>query len=98
MNRPNRRAYPSDASDEEWEFVAPCLSLLPQTAAQRRHNLREVFNAVRYIVWTEAPWRWLPTNFQPWRRSINRLNTGSRLAALKRSSMTYACLRGGRQL
>jgi transposase len=62
----NRRPYPSDVSDEEWEFVAPYLSLLPQTAAQRPHELREVFNAVRYIVRTGAPWRWLPTNFPPW--------------------------------
>src|SRR5215831_4215386 len=62
----NRRPYPSDVSDEEWTFVAPYLSLLPQTAAQRRHDLREVFNAVRYMVRTGAPWRWLPTNFPPW--------------------------------
>src|SRR5690348_9990335 len=62
----NRRPYPSDVSDEEWEFVAPYLSLLPQTAAQRRHELREVFNAVHYMVRTGAPWRWLPTNLPPW--------------------------------
>jgi hypothetical protein len=37
----------SDVSDEEWAFVAPYLSLLPQTAAQRRHVAREVFNVVR---------------------------------------------------
>jgi transposase len=62
----SRRPYPSDVRDEEWEFVAPYLSLLPQTAAQRRHDLREVFNAVRYFARTGAPWRWLPTNFPPW--------------------------------
>src|SRR6476660_1671386 len=62
----HRRPYPSDVSDEEWGFVAPYLSLLPQTSAQRRHDLREAFNAVRYIVRTGAPWRWLPTNFPPW--------------------------------
>jgi transposase len=62
----SRRPYPSDVSDEEWVFVAPYVSLLPQTAAQRRHDLREVFNAVRYMVRTGAPWRWLPTNFPPW--------------------------------
>ena len=50
----NRRPSPSDVSDEEGDFVAPSLSLLPQTAAQRRHDLREVFNAVRYIVRTGA--------------------------------------------
>jgi len=62
----NRRPYPSDVSDEEWAFVAPYLSLLPQTAAQRRHEVREVFHAVRYLVRTGAPWRWLPTHFPPW--------------------------------
>ncbi len=62
----HRRPYSSDVSDEEWEFVAPYLSLLPQTAAQRRHDLREVFNAVRYIVRTGAPWRMLPVHFPPW--------------------------------
>jgi transposase len=54
MNRAHRRPYPSDISDEEWEFVAPYLSLLPHTVAQRRHELREVFNAVRDIVRTGA--------------------------------------------
>jgi len=62
----NRRPYPSDISDEEWAFVAPYLSLLPQTASQRRHELREVFNALRYIVRAGAPWRMLPVHFPPW--------------------------------
>ena len=43
---PNR--YPSDVSDEEWAFVAPYLTVLAPDALQRRHELREVFNAVRY--------------------------------------------------
>jgi Putative transposase of IS4/5 family (DUF4096) len=64
--RMNRRPSPSDVSDEEWACVAPYPSLLPQTAAQRRHERREVFNAMRSIVRTGAPWRWLPTNFPPW--------------------------------
>jgi transposase len=62
----NRRPYPSDVSDEEWEFVAPYLSLLPQTAAQRRHEVREVFNALRWMVRAGAPWRLLPVHFPPW--------------------------------
>src|SRR5437899_3858582 len=61
-----RRPYPSDVSDEEWAFVAPYLSLLPQTAAQRRHALREVFNALRWMVRAGAPWRMLPAHFPPW--------------------------------
>lgn len=61
-----RKAYPTDVSDEEWAFVAPYLALLPEEAGQRRYELREVFNAVRWIVRAGAPWRLLPTNFPPW--------------------------------
>ncbi len=61
-----RKSYPSDVSDEEWAFVAPYLTLMTSDAPQRRHDLREVFNALRYLVRTGAPWRYLPTNFPPW--------------------------------
>ena len=54
-------------SDEEWAFVAPYLSLLPEDAVQRRHDLRSVFNALKWLVWTGAPWRALPHDFPPWR-------------------------------
>jgi transposase len=35
-------------------------------APQRVHDLREVFNALRWIVHTGAPWRYLPGEFPPW--------------------------------
>jgi transposase len=53
---PSRQPYPSDVSDEEWAFVAPYLTLPPLDAAQRRHDLREVFNTLRWIVRAGAPW------------------------------------------
>ena len=61
-----RKAYPTDVSDDEWAFVAPYLTLMTEAAPQRRHDLREVFNALRWIVRTGAQWRMLPTNFPPW--------------------------------
>jgi transposase len=61
-----RKPYPSDVSDEEWSFVAPYLSLLPEDAPQRVWPLREVFNGLRWIVRTGAPWRWMPHDLPPW--------------------------------
>jgi transposase len=61
-----RKRYPSDVSDEEWAFVAPYLILLPLDAEQRKHDLREVFNALRWLVRTGAPWRYLPNDFPRW--------------------------------
>jgi transposase len=52
-----RKAYPSDVSDEEWALVASYLTLLREDAGQRAHSLREVFNGLRYVVKTGAPWR-----------------------------------------
>ncbi len=36
-------------SDEEWAFVLPCLLLSREDSAHREHDLRAVFNGVRYI-------------------------------------------------
>jgi transposase len=62
----NRKAYPSDVSDEEWAFVAPYLTLITEDAPQRVYDLREVYNGLRYIARTGAPWRWLPNDLPPW--------------------------------
>jgi transposase len=61
-----RRPYPSDVSDEEWEFVAPYLALVREDAPQRDHNLREVFNGLRWVVRTGSPWRYMPHDLPPW--------------------------------
>lgn len=61
-----RKAYPSDVTDDEWWFALPYLSLMREDGPQREHDLREVFNALRWIVRAEAPWRYLPGDFPPW--------------------------------
>jgi transposase len=61
-----RKPYPSDVSDAEWAYVVPYLTLLPMDAEQRKHDLREVFNALRWLVRAGAPWRLLPNDLPPW--------------------------------
>ncbi len=63
---PSRPPYPTDVSDEEWAFVAPYLTLLPEDAAQRHYDLREVFNGLRWMVRTGATWRMMPHDLPPW--------------------------------
>jgi transposase len=63
---PSRKPYPSDVSDEEWAFVVPYLALCRLDAAQRAHDLREVFNALRWMVRAGAQWRMMPNHFPPW--------------------------------
>jgi len=61
-----RKAYPSDVSDDEWAFLAPYLTLMKDEAPQREHPLREVFNGLRWVERTGAPWRLLPHDLPPW--------------------------------
>ena len=61
-----RNPYPSDVSDEEWALVVPYLTLMTQDAPQREYSLRELFNGVRWIVRTGAPWRMRPHDLPPW--------------------------------
>jgi len=54
---------PSGVSDEEWAVAVPYLTLLAPTALQRKYELRAVFNALRSLAHTRAPWRHLSSDF-----------------------------------
>jgi transposase len=62
-------------------LVAPYLTLLPEDARQRKHDLREVFNALGWMVRAGAARRLMPTNFPPWealcQQTQRRLKAGS---------------------
>lgn len=60
------KPYPSDVSEEEWSFVVPYLTLCRLDSEQRDYDLRKVFNALRWLVRSGAPWRMLPHDFPPW--------------------------------
>ena len=60
-----RKAYPSDVSDDEWAFAALCLTLMKEDASRRNYSLREVSNALRYIVHTGMQWRMMPNHLPP---------------------------------
>ena len=74
-----RQPDPSDATDEGWAFVAPYLTPMTLVAPQRRHDPREVFNALRRLVRTGSPWRYLPHDLPPW--PVVDQQTQRRLAA-----------------
>ena len=61
-----RKSYPSDVTDAEWEFLIPYVTLMREDAPQREYPLRELFNALRYVVKTGCQWRFLPHDFPPW--------------------------------
>src|ERR1700760_2290429 len=63
---PARKPYPSDVRDEEWSLVVPYLTLMTEAAPQRDHAMRELFNALRYVIRYGIAWRAMPNDFPPW--------------------------------
>ena len=60
-----RKPYPSDVSDDEWSLVVPYLTLVREDAPQRQHSLRELFNALRYVVRYGIAWRAMLNDLPP---------------------------------
>jgi transposase len=46
--------------------VAPYLALVREDAPQREYDLREVFNALSWIVRTGSAWRYMSHDLPPW--------------------------------
>jgi transposase len=71
------KRYPSDLTDEEWEQIAPLMPRPRHRGRPREVDLREIINAVRYLVRSGCGWEMLPVHFGPWqtvyaRRSLQR--------------------------
>ena len=60
------KRYPSDLTDEEWRAVEPLLPGPAPNGRRRTTDLREVLNAIRYMVRSGCEWRMLPVHFPPW--------------------------------
>jgi transposase len=60
------KRYPSDPTDEEWSAVEPLLPHPANRGRKRATDLREVVNAIRYMVRSGCEWRMLPVHFPPW--------------------------------
>ena len=58
--------YPTDVTDAEWELARPFVAVAHRgSGRQRQVDLREVLNAVFYVLGTGCPWRALPKDLPP---------------------------------
>jgi putative transposase len=60
-----RKTYPSDLSDSEWEILKPMLPPLKHRGRKRTVDLREIVNAIFYVLHTGCQWNYLPHDFPP---------------------------------
>jgi transposase len=59
--------YASDLTDVEWALLEPLLPPPCDQGRPRSWPMREVVNAIFYIMRSGCPWRLLPSDFPPWR-------------------------------
>jgi putative transposase len=55
--------YITDLTDTQWQFIKSSLHIKDR---KRKHDLREVWNGINYLVKTGCQWRMLPCNFPKW--------------------------------
>jgi putative transposase len=66
-----RKPYPTDLTDEQWKFVEPLLPVAKPGGRPRKTDLREVLNALFYLVRSGCQWRMIPHEFPPWKTCYN---------------------------
>ena len=64
---PRRKAYPSDLTEAQWALLEPVIPPQPPGPGRPREvDLREVVNAILYVLRTGCGWEYLPHDFPAW--------------------------------
>jgi putative transposase len=66
-----RKPYPTDLTDEQWKLIAEFLPPALPGGRPRKTDLREVVNAILYLVRSGCQWRMIPHEFPPWKTVYN---------------------------
>jgi putative transposase len=56
-------SYPTDMTNSQWQIISKYLD----TQRSRKYELRQIVNAILYVVKTGCQWRMLPSDFAKWK-------------------------------
>jgi putative transposase len=62
----NASRYQSDVTDKEWRVIEPLLPGPRTRGRPRGWPLREIINAIFYVMRSGCPWRLIPVDLPPW--------------------------------
>lgn len=71
---PARKAYPSDLTDKQWEIIKPLIPKAKLGGRGRTTDIREVLNAVFYVLKSGCDWRMMPHDFPKWQTVYDYFN------------------------
>lgn len=63
----SRKAYSSDLTDGQWKRIAPLIPQAKPGGRPRSVDMREVLNAIWYVVRSGCAWRLIPHDLPHWR-------------------------------
>jgi putative transposase len=63
----SRRSYSTDLTETEWQIIEPLLPAEKPGGRHRLYQMREIINALRYLLRAGCAWRLLPHDFPHWR-------------------------------
>src|SRR5215831_16029121 len=58
--------YSTDLTDREWAVLRPLLPPAKPGGRPRSSDVRQILNAIFFVVRSGCPWRLLPRDFPPW--------------------------------
>ena len=61
-----RKTYKSDLTDKEWQIIKPLIPPPKPGGHPRTVDMREVVNAIFYLLRTGCSWEMLPHDFPPY--------------------------------
>jgi len=62
----DRKAYPSDLTDAEWEILEPLIPAISEEAVHVKYTRREIVNGILYVLRSGCPWRLMPHDLPAW--------------------------------
>jgi len=55
--------YPTNLTDKQWQVIEEIINTQER---KRKHSLRNIMNAILYLLKTGCQWRMIPKDFAPW--------------------------------
>lgn len=62
-----RKAYPSDLTDEQWDLLKPYIPEVQSGGRPAQYERREIVNGILYVLRTGCGWEYLPHDLPPWK-------------------------------
>lgn len=62
-NKASRASYPTDLTDAQWKVLYPFIPRAPGGGRDRTTDMREILDAIFYLLRTGCSWRMIPHDF-----------------------------------